>query len=70
MTITYDKTAKAMYIQLRNSEVFRTKVVFDGFHIDFDASGKIKGIELLSIMPIFHIFKSKKLSTSKTQRLR
>lgn len=65
MKITYDKEAKAIYIQLRNREIVSTKVVVDGFHIDLDKNRKIVGVELLSIIPTFHIFKNRKKTSIK-----
>ena len=51
MRITYDKTADAMYVYLKNrkehAKVSSTMEIGDGVLIDFDKAGKALGIEIL-----------------------
>lgn len=49
MKITYDKTASAMYIELKNAPVERTKEVSGNVLIDVDKNGSILGIEILGV---------------------
>ena len=50
MRITYDPQADAMYIYLlRNSDVERTAEVAPGIMFDFDANGRVFGIEILDV---------------------
>lgn len=47
MKITYDKTADALYIHLKEREVFATKEINDNLIVDFDDQNKIIGLEIL-----------------------
>ncbi len=49
MKITYDKTASAMYIQLKDAPVEHTKQVSGNILIDVDKNGSILGIEILDV---------------------
>jgi uncharacterized protein YuzE len=47
MRITHDKKFNLMYIYLTENEITSTQRVTDDLVIDFDADGKVVGIELL-----------------------
>lgn len=48
MRVEYDPQADAMYIRLRQGEVADSDEIRDGVVVDYDASGEVLGIELLS----------------------
>ncbi len=51
MKITYDASADAAYIYLTDIETggaARTETVSENIHLDFDAAGKLVGIEVLN----------------------
>ncbi|MFC1769360.1 DUF2283 domain-containing protein [Nanoarchaeota archaeon] len=47
MKIRYDSDADAMYIQMLDEEVVKTKQVDDNTIIDFNKDGKVIGVEIL-----------------------
>ncbi len=48
MNITFDKEADALYIKLQPSKKTKKTVVLrEGVLVDYDASGKVFGIEIL-----------------------
>ncbi len=49
MKITYDKTASAMYIQLKKAPIERTKELSSSILVDVDKKGSILGIEILDV---------------------
>ena len=49
MKIEYDPKADAMYIRLAKGEVCDTEEVRPGVIMDFDADGRVLGIEMLSV---------------------
>ncbi len=49
MKIEYDPKADAMYIRLAAGVVAESDEVRPGVVLDFDASGKVLGIEMLSV---------------------
>jgi uncharacterized protein YuzE len=50
MKFTYDKEADAAYIYLRKiCKSSRTQRIADNIILDFDANGKLLGIEILNI---------------------
>ena len=49
MKIEYDPKADAMYIRLAAGVVADSDEVRPGVVLDFDASGKVLGIEMLSV---------------------
>lgn len=49
MKIEYDPKADAMYIRLAAGEVADSDEVRPGVVLDFDASGKVLGIEMLDV---------------------
>jgi uncharacterized protein YuzE len=46
MTITYDREADALYIRFKDTTV-TTKELGDGIAADFDAEGRLAGLEVL-----------------------
>jgi uncharacterized protein YuzE len=46
MTITYDREADALYIRFKETTV-TTKDLGDGIAADFDAEGRLAGLEIL-----------------------
>ena len=48
MRIEYDREADALYIQIQEKHVAKTKEVEEGVLIDFDETNKLIGIEILS----------------------
>jgi uncharacterized protein YuzE len=46
MTITYDREADALYIRFKETTV-TTKELGDGIAADFDAEGRLAGLEIL-----------------------
>ncbi|WP_035259408.1 DUF2283 domain-containing protein [Desulfatirhabdium butyrativorans] len=61
MKIEYDNEIDALYIRLQEKYVDRTVEIAEGFHVDFDVSGKVIGLEVLdaaekySMADIFNI---------------
>ena len=49
MKIEYDRRADAMYIRLRAGTVVESDEVRPGVVFDFDADGKVLGIEILDV---------------------
>ena len=49
MTVRYDARADAAYIRLSDAPVSRTEETSDVCILDFDASDRLVGIELLSV---------------------
>ncbi len=49
MKIEYDREANALYITLREAEVFDTKEITESLCVDFDAEKRPIGIELLDV---------------------
>jgi len=47
MRVRYDEEADALYIRLRKSEYDESDEIQEGFILDYDADGKIIGIEIL-----------------------
>lgn len=52
MRITYDSEADALYIRFTETTV-TTEHVVPGIAVDYDAEGKIAGIEILDVMTRF-----------------
>jgi uncharacterized protein YuzE len=46
---SYDEEADAAYLTLSDAAVVETEEVADGIHIDYDASNRPVGIEVLSV---------------------
>ena len=49
MKIEYDQQADAMYIRLRAGTVAESDEIRPGVVFDFDADGKVLGIEMLDV---------------------
>lgn len=49
MKIEFDPVADAMYIQLAEGEVEKTKELKPGMMFDYDADGNVLGIEVLYV---------------------
>lgn len=49
MKLTIDNTADALYLTLSEVEIQETRQVAPGVMLDYDAEGKVVGVELLSI---------------------
>ena len=49
MRIQYDPSADAMYIRLAEGVVADTDEVREGVVLDYDAGGKVLGIEVLNV---------------------
>jgi uncharacterized protein YuzE len=49
MRVQYDPSADAMYIRLAEGTVADSDEVREGVVLDYDAAGKVLGIELLNV---------------------
>lgn len=49
MKITHDRRFRVMYIKLTENEITETKEFAPEIVVDYDAEGKIVGIELLAV---------------------
>ncbi len=49
MKIEYDTEADAAYISIAKGRVAETREISEGLNIDYDASGNVLGIEILSV---------------------
>jgi uncharacterized protein YuzE len=49
MKIEYDQQADAMYIRLRSGAVAESEEIRPGVVFDYDAEGKVLGIEMLDV---------------------
>lgn len=47
MKIEYDKEVDALYIRIQEKKVARTKEIEEGVNLDFDAEGKVVGLEII-----------------------
>jgi uncharacterized protein YuzE len=48
MRIEYDKEVDALYIRIQEKNVARTQEISEGVNVDFDAEGRLIGLEVLS----------------------
>ena len=61
MKIEYDREVDALYVRLQEKYVAKTVELEDGLNVDFDAEGKLIGLEVLgaaerySLADIFNI---------------
>ena len=46
-SLKYDKTAKALYVQLRRGKVAETEPLNDSVFVDLDRGGRLIGIEVV-----------------------
>ena len=53
MRIEYDQEADALYIQMQEKSVSKTKEIEEGVLIDFDEGNKLIGIEILDVTKRF-----------------
>ena len=49
MKIEYDPTADALYVRLGDTKIVESEQVQPGVILDFDESGKVVGVEILSV---------------------
>ena len=49
MKVRYDEEANALYIKLQEKDYYESDEIQDGFILDYDAEGKIIGIEILDV---------------------
>ncbi len=49
MTIRFDPVADAAYVQFRTGQSVRTEETNEGFFVDYSRTGKVIGIEVLSV---------------------
>lgn len=61
MKLTIDNTADALYLNLSEADVAETRQVAPGVMLDYDAEGRVVGIEMLSL--------SKRAAKTDLQRL-
>jgi uncharacterized protein YuzE len=47
MKIEYDKEVDALYIRIQEKDVARTQEISEGVNVDFDAEGRLVGLEVL-----------------------
>jgi uncharacterized protein YuzE len=47
LKIEYDKEVDALYIRIQEKPVSRTQEVSEGVNLDFDAEGRLIGLEVL-----------------------
>lgn len=50
MKFEYDKEIDALYIRIEENYVDRTEELYEGVNLDFDARGKLIGIEILDAL--------------------
>ena len=66
MKIEYDKEVDALYIRIEEVGIERTKELEEGINLDFDAKGKLVGIEILNALDRYN---SRDLFTVTTEAL-
>ena len=50
MIIEYDKEVDALYIRIQEVRVMRTEELEEWVNLDFDADGKLIGVEILNAL--------------------
>ena len=50
MILEYDKEVDALYIRIQEVKVARTEELEEGINLDFDAYGKLIGLEILNAL--------------------
>ncbi len=50
MVIEYDREVDALYIRIQEVMVARTTELEEGLNLDFDAEGKLVGVEILNAL--------------------
>ena len=53
MRMTMDKEADALYIRFDEAKIVESEEVSDGIILDFDASGRVVGFEMLYVRQRF-----------------
>ncbi len=53
MTIRFDTVADAVYVQFRAGQSVRTVETKDGLAVDYNRTGKVIGVEVLSVSKRF-----------------
>ena len=53
MRVTVDKEADALYIRFDEAKIVESEEVSDGIILDFDASGRMVGFEMLYVSERF-----------------
>jgi uncharacterized protein YuzE len=53
MRMTIDKEADALYIRFDEAKIVESEEVSDGIILDFDASGRVVGFEMLYVRERF-----------------
>jgi uncharacterized protein YuzE len=51
--MTWDKEADALYIRFDEAKIVESEEVSDGIILDFDASGRVVGFEMLDVRQRF-----------------
>ena len=49
MKIEFDPVVDALYVRLTDQDIIESEEVQPGVILDFDASGKVVGVEILSV---------------------
>lgn len=63
MKIEYDKEVDALYIRIQEKEVARTEEISEGVNLDFDADGRLIGLEVLGATKSYSLSDIFNLST-------
>lgn len=53
MRMTFDNDADALYIRFDEAKIVESEEVSDGIVLDFDATGRVVGFEMLSVRQRF-----------------
>jgi len=53
MRMMWDKQADALYIRFDEAKIVESEEVSDGIILDFDASGRVVGFEMLDVQQRF-----------------
>lgn len=61
MKFSYDKRADAVYIRATPAKIKKTEKVQTDFLLDFDAKGKVRGIEILNASKWFSMNNTSKV---------
>ena len=63
MKIEYDKEVDALYIRIQEKYVARTQEVAEGVNLDFDADGRLIGLEVIDATKCYSLSDIFNLST-------
>ena len=53
MRMTWDKEADALYIRFDEAKIAESEEVSEGIILDFDATGRVVGFEMLDVLQRF-----------------